>query len=221
MRPLASYIDHTQLKAFCTEGDIIQLCAEARQYQFAAVCVPPCYVATAKSQLADSGVKICSVAGFPLGYNPTSVKLAESLYLLENGADEVDVVVNVSWIKGGHWHLVKEELLQLHYLMVNKKAVFKLIFETAYLTHEEILQLADLCLECGVDYLKTSTGFAPKGAELDTVVSMKQRIGENAKIKASGGISDLTTALAFIDAGADRIGTSSGVKLVTENLSDR
>ncbi|MBP6398181.1 MAG: deoxyribose-phosphate aldolase [Saprospiraceae bacterium] len=217
MRPLATYIDHTQLKAFCTENDIVNLCAEARQYQFAAVCVPPCYVGTAKEQLKDSEVKVCTVAGFPLGYNPTSVKLAECNYLLENGADEVDVVVNVSWIKSGKWSQVREEITALHQLIAEKKAVFKLIFETAYLSVEEILQLTELCLECCVDYLKTSTGFAPKGAELDTVVAIKEKIGDKAKIKASGGISDLSTALAFIEAGADRIGTSSGVKLVSDN----
>ena len=221
MSPLASYIDHTQLKAICTESDIVKLCAEARQYQFAAVCIPPCYVGTAKEELKESGVKVCSVAAFPLGYNPTWVKMAECSYLLDNGADEVDVVVNVSWIKSGKWSQVREELMALHQIIVEKKAVFKLIFETAYLNREEILQLADLCLECGVDYLKTSTGFAPKGAELDTVVAIKEKIGDKAKIKASGGISDLPTALAFIEAGADRIGTSSGVKLVTENASDR
>lgn len=217
MRTLASYIDHTQLKAFCTESDIVNLCAEARQFQFAAVCIPPCYVGTAKEQLKESGVKVCSVAGFPLGYNPTSVKMAECSYLLENGADEVDVVVNVSWIKSGKWSEVRAEIIALHQLIAQKKAVFKLIFETAYLSDEEILQLTELCLECGVDYLKTSTGFAPKGAELDTVVAIKNKIGEQAKIKASGGISDLASALAFIEAGVDRIGTSSGIKLVSEN----
>lgn len=220
MRTLASYIDHTQLKAFCTESDIVKLCAEARQFQFAAVCIPPCYVGTAKEQLKESGVKVCSVAGFPLGYIPTSVKMAECSYLLENGADEVDVVVNVSWIKSGKWSEVRAEIIALHQLIAQKKAVFKLIFETAYLSDEEILQLTELCLECGVDYLKTSTGFAPKGAELGTVLAIKNKIGEQAKIKASGGISDLASALAFIEAGADRIGTSSGVKLVTESISN-
>ena len=214
MRKLASYIDHTLLKPFCTENDIVKLCAEAREHGFAAVCVPPCYVALAAQQLRGTDVKTCSVVGFPLGYNPTEVKLNETNELIREGAHEIDVVVNVSWIKSGQWDKVSNELEALHQLMAPKDIVFKLIFETAYLTPEEVLQLSDLCLKHQVDYLKTSTGFAPKGAELEVVSNMKKAIGERAKIKASGGIADLETALAFIEAGADRIGTSSGVKIV-------
>lgn len=215
MIKLASYIDHTLLKPFCTEADIEQLCREAKENGFAAVCVPPCYVSLAARILNDSGVNICTVVGFPLGYNDTNVKLYETETLIHAGATEIDVVVNVTWIKSGQWDKVDKELEQLSALISSHNAVFKLIFETAYLTSDEIMQLADLCLKNKVHYLKTSTGFAPKGAELEVVKAIKARIGDQAKIKASGGISDRDTAIAFIEAGADRIGTSSGVKIVS------
>jgi deoxyribose-phosphate aldolase len=217
---LASYIDHTLLKPFCTEADIEQLCQEARDNGFAAVCVPPSYVSQAVQWLNGSGVNVCTVVGFPLGYNDTNVKLYETETLIKAGATEIDVVVNVSWIKSGQWDKIDRELEQLSTLISSHSAVFKLIFETAYLTSDEIMELADLCLKNKVNYLKTSTGFAPKGAELEVVRAIKARIGDKAKIKASGGISDRNAAMAFIAAGADRIGTSSGVKIVADNESN-
>ena len=219
MRSVASYIDHTLLKAFCTASDIEALCNEAKEHCFAAVCVPPCHVTLAVSLLQGSQVKVCTVVGFPLGYSDTATKLFETREMIQQGAQEIDVVVNVSWIKSRQWEKVEAELEQLSALISSHGAVFKLIFETAYLDMEEILHLADLCLLYQVDYLKTSTGFAPKGADLEIVKAIKNRIGNRAKIKASGGISDLETALAFIEAGADRIGTSSGIK-IAENSSN-
>lgn len=213
MMPVASYIDHTLLKAFCTASDIEALCNEANKYGFAAVCVPPCHVPLAASLTRGSQVKVCTVVGFPLGYSNTATKIFETREMIQNGAQEIDVVVNVSWIKSQQWEKIEAELEQLSTLISSQNAVFKLIFETAYLDMEEILRLTDLCLQYKVDYLKTSTGFAPRGADLEIVKAIKNRIGNRAKIKASGGISDLATAMAFIEAGADRIGTSSGIKI--------
>ena len=216
MNTLSKYIDHTILKPICTSEDVVRICTEAIEADFMAVCIPPCHAALASKSLEGSSVLLCSVIGFPLGYNHTSTKISEINALMKEGVHEYDVVVNVSMIKSQKWQEVANELDQISQLLKSEGKIFKLIFETAYLDKDEILKLADLCLKYKVDFLKTSTGFAPIGAEIETVKLIKTHIGNEAKIKASGGISDYQTAMAFIQAGADRIGTSSGIKILAE-----
>ncbi|MBK8701856.1 MAG: deoxyribose-phosphate aldolase [Saprospiraceae bacterium] len=216
MTNLSKYIDHTLLKPICTSEDIKRICREAVEYGFKSVCIPPSHAVEAKKFLADTDVLLCTVIGFPLGYNDTATKLCEISSMLKAGVDEFDVVVNVSKIKSGAWTDVEAEIKLIVTLLKPQNKVFKLIFETAYLDTTEILKLCDICVTHGVDFLKTSTGFAPKGADLDVVKMMRSHVGDAAKIKASGGIVDYETAMNFIEAGADRLGTSSGIRIVTE-----
>ncbi|MFC5269072.1 deoxyribose-phosphate aldolase [Adhaeribacter terreus] len=211
---LAAYIDHTLLRPDATQEQILQLCAEAREHQFAAVCVPPCYVRTAKEALAETSVNIATVIGFPLGYSLADVKFFETHKALAQGATEIDMVINVAAFKSGHFSEVQEEIEQLSTLCHFKNAVLKVIVETALLTEEELVQICEMCAGANVDYVKTSTGFASRGASVRDVEIMRANLPEHIKIKASGGIKTREFALELIAAGADRIGTSSGVALM-------
>jgi deoxyribose-phosphate aldolase len=157
------------------------------------------------------------VAGFPLGYHTLEAKLFEIQNIIQDGADEIDVVINISQLKSNNWSYIDEEIKEVGDLIYSSQRVSKLIVETAYLAEVEVLKLADLCIMHKIDFIKTSTGFAPKGAELNTVKAIKSHVQDSLKIKASGGIKDRLTAIDFINAGADRIGTSSGVEIVTKN----
>jgi deoxyribose-phosphate aldolase len=213
---LAAYIDHTLLRPDATQAQILSLCAEAQAFNFAAVCVPPCYVKTAKEALAETSVNIASVIGFPLGYSLTDVKFFETHKALAHGASEIDMVINVAAFKSGHFSEVQDEIEQLSTLCHFKNAVLKVIVETALLTEDELVQICRMCADAQVDYVKTSTGFASRGASVRDVEIMRANLPENIKIKASGGIKTRAFALELIAAGADRLGTSSGVVLMQE-----
>jgi deoxyribose-phosphate aldolase len=216
MTDLASFIDHTALKPFVTEEQIIQLCAEATQYKFKAVCVPPSYVATAVGHLKDKNTAVCTVIGFPLGYQTFSVKKTETTEALDQGASEIDLVMNISQFKSEKYAEVREEVEQITQLVHSRRALIKIIIETAYLSKEEIQKICEICANAAVDFVKTSTGFAPYGARVDDVQWMRQHLPERIQIKASGGIQTLEQAQELIAAGASRLGTSSGIEIMQQ-----
>ena len=211
----SNYIDHTLLKADATEKDIKKLCKEAKEHEFFSVCVNPCFVKYAKRNLKGSVVKVCTVIGFPLGANGIKVKLFEAKRAIADGADEIDVVMNIGKFKEKKYKYVEKELSKI-VALCNKKVLVKVIIETCYLSREEILKACHLVYECGVDYVKTSTGFGTSGAQLDDVKAMKEICKDKLKIKASGGIKTLEQLEQFILAGAERIGTSNGVHIIKE-----
>ena len=211
-RPLASYIDHTLLSPLATEAGIEGLCREALQHQFRAVCVNGCHLEAARQIVKGSGVSLAAVVGFPLGANATEAKACEAETCLLGGADELDVVLNLGWLKAGNLKAVASELRLLREIAPD--AVLKLILETCFLEDAEKRTACRLALDAGWDFVKTSTGFGKGGATLADVRLMKEAVGERMQVKASGGIRDLDAALAFIAAGADRLGTSSGLALV-------
>ncbi len=209
------YIDHTILKPTCLVSDIEKLCAEAVQYQFAAVCVPPNFVKLAKEKIAGSAVKVATVIGFPFGYSATEAKIAEIILAIVDGADELDVVANISAIKNGDWTAIADEINHILPIIRSKNKVVKIIIESGVLTNAEIISCCDIYGAAGIDYLKTSTGYADKGASVEAVQLFRKHLPESVHIKASGGIRDYGTAQQMIDAGATRIGCSAGVAIVT------
>lgn len=215
---LSAYIDHTLLSPVASETDIRKLCEEAWIHAFKAVCVAPSYVAYTREmfEFCPIPIAIATVIGFPLGYTTTNTKLHEAEAALENGATELDVVMNLSQFKSMAYLSVREELRQLAELAHSQNALLKVIIETAYLDRFELHTACEICVEANADYVKTSTGFAPKGAELDTVKLMRSLLPATVQIKASGGIRTREQALAFIEAGASRLGTSAGVAIVQE-----
>jgi deoxyribose-phosphate aldolase len=217
MNEISSYIDHTLLSPTARETDIRKVCEEAWIHQFKAICIAPTYVAYTKEMMEFCPVRIeiATVIGFPLGYSTTKVKLAEAEEALVHGATELDVVMNMAQFKSMAYLSIREEITQLVKLSHSKDASLKMIIETAYLDSFDLYTACEICAESGVDFVKTSTGFAPSGAELDTVRKMRSILPQEIKIKASGGIKTYEQALAFIEAGADRIGTSSGISIVT------
>jgi deoxyribose-phosphate aldolase len=217
MRNLSSYIDHTLLTPVARETEIRKLCEEAWIHQFKAVCVAPTYVAYTKEMLEFCPVKIeiATVIGFPMGYSTTLTKITEAQEAISNGATELDVVMNISQFKSMAYLSVREELQQLVQLSHEREAKVKVIIETAYLDSFDLYTACEICAEAGVDYVKTSTGHAPTGADIEVVSKMRSILPAEIKIKASGGIRTYEQAIDFIDAGADRIGTSSGVSIVT------
>jgi deoxyribose-phosphate aldolase len=216
------YIDHTILKPTCLVLDIEKLCAEAKQYDFAAVCVPPNFVKLAKEQVAGSDVKVATVIGFPFGYSATEAKIAEIILAMVDGADELDVVANISAIKNGDWSAIADEINHIMPIIRSKGKVVKIIIESGVLTDDEIIKCCDIYGIAGIDFLKTSTGYAEKGASVEAVALFRKHLPDAVHIKASGGIRDYATAKQMIDAGATRIGCSAGVTIVTgantENL---
>lgn len=211
---LNNYIEHTLLKPIATENELKQLCIEAIENELYGVCVPPFYVGKAKTILEDTNVKLVTVVGFPLGYNSTFVKAEETKKVIENGADEIDIVVNISEIKSGNFNYIQNELSTLCNLAHLKDKKIKVIIETAYLNNTEIKMICGLCIDAGVDFVKTSTGFAPTGATVEHITLLRNILPENIGIKASGGIKTANFAKQLIHAGASRIGTSSGVNIV-------
>jgi deoxyribose-phosphate aldolase len=210
---LASYIEHTNLNPTVTIRDIDQLVVEAKQYQFLGICVPPFWVKRAKREIGNDPVKLVTVAAFPLGYNMTETKLDEILRAIENGADEVDVVWNISSFKTGiPW--TKIDVAKCAKIAHDYQKILKVIIETAYLSEIEIENACKICADAGADFVKTSTGFAGEGAKEDHIKRMRNVLPRNVGIKASGGIKTYEQALRLIDAGADRIGTSSGIKIL-------
>ena len=210
---IGSMIDHTLLKADAIEGAIRKLCGEAKEYRFAAVCVNPYYVKLANSLLKDSNVKVATVIGFPLGANTSEVKAFEAEDAIKNGADEVDMVINIGALKNKDYDLVKEDIKAV-VNAAKDKALVKVIIETCLLTEEEKIMACKLSEEAGADYVKTSTGFSTGGATVEDVKLMKEVVGDRLKIKASGGIRDYKKAKAMVDAGASRIGASASIDIV-------
>ena len=209
------YIDHTILKPTCLVSDIEKLCAEAKQYDFAAVCVPPNFVKLAKEQVVGSDVKVATVIGFPFGYSATEAKIAEIILAMVDGADELDVVANISAIKNADWAAIADEINHIMPIIRSKGKVIKIIIESGVLTDDEIIKCCDIYGVAGIDFLKTSTGYADKGASVEAVQLFRKHLPEAVNIKASGGIRDFATAKQMIDAGATRIGCSAGVAIVT------
>lgn len=210
---ISQYIDHTLLKATATEHDIRQLCREAVDHEFFAVCVNGAYVALCREELRDSKVKIASVVGFPLGAMDMFSKIDEAENALKNGADEIDMVINLGWLKSGRLEAVETEIRKVKDAIGN--AVLKVIIETCYLDEAEKRTATKLVVEAGADFVKTSTGFGTGGATLEDIHLMRAVTKDKIKIKASGGIRDLQTAIHYIDAGVSRIGTSNGVQIVS------
>ncbi|MDO6758864.1 deoxyribose-phosphate aldolase [Tamlana sp. 2_MG-2023] len=217
MNPFSQYIDHTLLKATASTLDIIKLCEEAKQYQFFSVCVNSCYVSLAKASLSESQVKVCSVIGFPLGAMSTATKVSETAQALKDGADEIDMVINVGFLKSKAFDTVEKEIKAIKSIMPNK--VLKVILETCYLDDSEILKASEIAIKAGADFIKTSTGFGTRGASTHDIKIMKSALKGDVKIKASGGIRDAETALEYINLGVKRLGTSSGIAIVNGTTS--
>ncbi len=212
---LASYIDHTILKPDCSTQDIKKLCAEALQYGFAAVCVPPFHLGTAANALEGKAVKVATVVGFPMGYTTTPAKVEEIKRSIDEGADELDVVINICAVKDGNWNFVKNDIDSMCTAVHMKGKQIKLILETGLLTEAEITKLCTIAIETDADFVKTSTGFNGQGATLEAVRLMKSLVGDKVRIKASAGIRTRWDAERFIEAGANRIGSSSGIAIVS------
>lgn len=213
---IAPYIDHTVLKPTTTIGDVEKICAEAIKYQFAAVCVPPLYVKKAKELLKDSSIKVATVIGFPFGYAAIEAKVAELVLAIIDCADELDVVINISAIKNNDWQFLANEINAILPIVKNKNKLIKVIIESGILTDEEIIKCCDLYGAAGVDFLKTSTGYAERGATVEAVQLMRKHLADNVRIKASGGIKNYPFAKQLIDAGANRLGCSSSLSIVNE-----
>lgn len=207
-------IDHTILNPDATKDEVIKVIDEAKAYDFASVCLEPCWVTLAAERLADSEVKVCTVIGFPLGANTKTVKAFEAKEAVENGADEVDMVLNIGALKSGEYDLVLEDMKAVR--EAAKDAVVKVILETCLLTDEEKKKACALVKEAGMDFVKTSTGFSTAGATTEDVKLMREAVGDAMGVKASGGIRDRETAEAMIAAGASRIGASKSIAIVGE-----
>ncbi len=210
---LNKYIDHTLLKANATVNDIKKLCSEAKEHNFYAVCVNSYYVALANSELMHTDIKVAAVVGFPLGAMLTRVKIVEAQQCIDQGANEIDMVINIGLLKSGYYDIVEDEIRAI------KKGIgdntLKVIFENCYLTDEQKKIACKLSMNAGADFIKTATGFGTGGATLEDVKLMKKEVQNNLQIKASGGIRDLKTAKQYTDLGVSRIGTSSGIAIVT------
>ena len=216
---LNKYIDHTLLKATATKNDIIKLCQEAKAHQFFSVCVNSCYVSLAKKELLGTDIKICRVIGFPLGAMSTNTKVQETKQALLDGADEIDMVLNIGFLKSKDFDAVSEDIEAIKKEIPNR--TLKVILETCYLEDYEIIKASELAIKSGADFIKTSTGFGTGGATIKDITLMKGVIKNGTtKIKASGGIRDTKTALEYINIGVNRIGTSNGITIVTGGVSE-
>ena len=210
-KEMLQYIDHTLLKPVCTWDEIETLCKEALSYHTASVCIPPSYVKRAREAFGPE-LPICTVIGFPLGYNPAEAKVCEARTVLRDGADELDMVINLGDVKNRDFEKVYEEIRALRETAGSR--ILKVIVETCYLTRDEKIRLCEIVTKAGADYIKTSTGFGTAGATMEDILLFKEHIGSLVKIKAAGGIRTREDLEAFIQAGCSRIGTSSAVKLL-------
>ncbi|HXW60600.1 MAG TPA: deoxyribose-phosphate aldolase [Myxococcota bacterium] len=211
---LASFIDHTILKADTTSEQINCLCEEAKQYRFKSVCVNPCWIKQAHEHLKDSGIDVCSVIGFPLGANTTKIKVLETQQAILDGATEIDMVINIGELKAGKSQLVEEEIRAI--VEAAEGRVVKVILEICCLTQDEIRLACECAKKAGAHFVKTSTGFGSSGATIEAVKLMRETVGPDMGVKASGGIRTKESMLQMIEAGANRIGTSAGVTIVTK-----
>ncbi|RUT60647.1 deoxyribose-phosphate aldolase [Clostridium botulinum] len=212
---LSKYIDHTLLKPQATEKDILKLIEEAKTYDFASVCVNPSWVKLAYENLKDTDVKVCTVVGFPLGATSTASKVYETKVAIEDGADEIDMVISVGQLKSGNDEYVKEEIKKI--VEASKNRLVKVIIETCLLTEEEKVKACTFSKEAGADYVKTSTGFSTGGAKPEDIKLMRETVGKNMGVKASGGIHTREEMEVMIENGATRIGASCGVELVNKH----
>ena len=217
---LNKYIDHTLLKPTATLAEITKLCAEAKQYDFAAVCVPPPFVKKCKELLQGTKVKTATVIGFPFGYSAIEAKLAEILLAVVDGADELDVVINFMAIKNNDWQYISNEINHIMPVIKSSKKVIKVIVESGVLTNDELQKACTIYGAAGIDYLKTSTGYAEKGATVEAVEIMRKNLPTHVQIKASGGIRTYDFAKQLIDTGATRLGCSAGVAIVNQQASE-
>jgi len=215
---LNSYIDHTLLKATATERDIINLCNQAKENRFFSVCINSCYIPLAKQLLKGSSVKICTVVGFPLGATSTATKVFEAKQAIEAGAHEIDMVINIGFLKSKNYVEVFKDISDVK--LAIGRTTLKVILEISELSKNDIVKACEICLDAKADFVKTSTGFSKSGATLTAVKIMKKSVKGRAKIKASGGIGDYETAQKYIDVGVDRIGTSKGIAIVSEQMSE-
>lgn len=207
---LEKFIDQTLLKNTISAKEIEQFCLDNNKQGFASLCLPPFFVKKAADILNRSETKVCTVIGFPLGYNTTESKVFETQNALDNGADEIDMVININELKNKNFNFIEKEIQQLAKLCKKQDPILKVIIESCLLEKSEIIELCHIVYNCGADYIKTSTGFSTHGATIDTIQLMKKHAHPNLKIKASGGIKNKETAIQMIEAGADRLGTSSG-----------
>lgn len=216
MKDINRFIEQTNLKPTLNHIDIEQLVKEAKTHQFLGICVPPFWVKKAKRDIGESDIQLVTVIGFPLGYNITKTKLVEMEKAIDDGADELDLVLNISALKADmNWS--KIEIAKCSKLAHDHEKLLKVIIETAYLSNEEIVKMCQWCAEAGADFVKTSTGFAPTGAKVEHIKLIRENLPSNVGIKASGGIKNYNDALAMINAGADRLGVSSGVQIIEES----
>ena len=213
---IAKYIDHTILKPEATVEDVKKLCKEAREYNFASVCVNVCYAALVSTELAGSDVKTCVVVGFPLGAMTKEAKAFETTDAINNGANEIDMVINVGVLKDKNYDLLKEEI-EAVVNAAKGKAIVKVIIETCLLTDQEKIKVCQISKEAKADFVKTSTGFSSGGATKEDIALMRKTVGPDLGVKASGGVRDYKTAMDMINAGASRIGASAGIAIVSES----
>lgn len=214
IRNLNKYVDHTILKPFATEEDVKKLCADAAKWDFASVCINPCYVTLARHELEGTDVNICTVIGFPLGANTTEIKAAEAERAYFDGCDEFDMVINVGKLKSREYAYVKRDIEAV--IAAARGKTVKVIIETFYLTADEVAKASRIASDVGADFVKTCTGFNDGVATVENVKIMKENVAPGVKVKASSGIRTYAQALALIEAGADRLGTSSGAKIIEE-----
>lgn len=217
---LNKYIDHTLLKPESTTAQILKLCEEAKKYDFASVCVNPTHIAFCAKELAGTTVKVCTVIGFPLGANTSAVKAFETKDAILNGAQEIDMVLNIGALKEGNYQLVHDDIKAVH--DAANGTLVKVIFETCLLTNEEIVKACEICMEVGVEYVKTSTGFNKSGATFDVVKLMSDTVKGKCLVKAAGGVRCFDDAVKMInECGANRLGTSSGVAIMEGATADK
>lgn len=215
---IAKMIDHTILKATATKEEVVKICSEAKEYGFFSVCVNPTQIELVKKELQGSDVKVCTVIGFPLGANTPEVKALETKDAIAKGADEVDMVINIGALKDKNYELVERDIKAV-VDAANKAALVKVIIETCYLTDEEKKIACELAVKAGTDYVKTSTGFGTGGSTPEDIKLMRETVGENIGVKASGGVRCEKDAIAVIEAGASRIGASASIAIVSGQIS--
>lgn len=216
---LSKYIDHTLLKPAVTQDEIFELCQEAMEHDFFSVCINPAWVQMAAEILTDSDVKVCTVIGFPLGASTSEVKAFETMNAIQNGADEVDMVINIGALKSGNHDLVYNDIKAVCDA-AGTSALVKVIIESSLLDSDEIVKASELAKKAGADFVKTSTGFNGEGAKVEDVALMRMTVGEDMGVKASGGVKSAEDAVKMIESGATRIGASSGIEIVSGGTSD-
>jgi len=216
---LAQVIDHTLVRPDATLNDLAEACEAAIKYGFACVVVNSCHVAQAWDLLSGTLVKVCSVVGFPHGANTTTVKIVEAMEAMKNGASELDIVINIGMVKSEQFNVVEVDLRNV--IAMTPQKIHKVIIETGSLTHDEISRVCRIAVTAGAEFVKTSTGYGPRGATVEDIRLIRQSVGSACRIKASGGIKDLASLTSMIEAGADRIGTSAGVAIMEEYLNSR